>query len=143
MQSTSIKANFEKKFFIIAAIFLGVLVSYLLISAEKGVSIAVLILFSLISLSIATIFPKLIVYCLIIAFPIIASLPRGQIVPYLKLDEILIIAGVVLTTIRYGIRHTFTKIDFLLISLISIGILTTFLGALVRHPFFQYLSFDY
>ena len=108
----------------------GIFLGLLTISLDKFSVIFLLFSFSL--LVIAFRFPKVLVYSLILLFPIIAALPRGLIIQSMKIDEILIIGGIILTTFRYGIRHKFSKIDFLLILIFMIGITTALLGAVVR-----------
>jgi hypothetical protein len=85
---------------------------------------------------------KYLLFILIIIFPFIVTLPRGMIIPKLRIDEVLIILGVIALILSGKRIYKFTGIEKVLLILSIIGFLSI-LGVYYRNEtpeIIEYLS---
>ena len=120
------------RFFIIILL-LGFGLTFSLIYTEKPIFIIGGIL-ALLSGLVLFSRPRLATYLIIFSFPFLSTLPRGAYVPFLKLDELLIIVFFAISFLVPGIknRFRFTRIDIAFFFVFLAGSVLPFLGVLYR-----------
>lgn len=106
-----------------------------LAAQSVNISLAIMIVpLAIVSGTIMLIRPLYITYLLVLTFPFLSTLPRDLLPIPLKIDEILIVLGLVAFVIspHTSKRLRFTKIDLMFILLVAAGTILPTIGTLIR-----------